>query len=459
MFCWLNPYFKSVVNHGKSIELDATFRIIYPLAACIPQMVIQNTGVPLGLLIAPSETCNLYSMLFEALKLHESNEDLYEKMLSMNFITDEHKSFIRLKKKYNLNVYNCYTHLIRTIGASSALGLLLKKILFCKTHEEFKEKYTKFVTMYMMIYEITMKKKNVNIKKTENRFLKVGKLLGITPKGVKIDPEFAHAPLFCRVLKEIPTTNNYAEAFHRSLNEIASDRRISMMNRVALVAKKIMERFNNIRNSSESNQKNYIQKLRKQSTISLERKPECKHKLEKNECDCGQAKYYSALYHFQLPCQHCILNPKWTDEFIMNQFEEFSTVFSQLEKDTKELEIKEFDPDAFDQMNEKEEEEDQEEEEDKEDDKNDQEDLSNIIPKKYDDELSNFIYEVYWEMKNICKIDKIETATIIMNVQYEILNDENFKYQIANNKSEYFAILEVKTWLKIYEQKGILSKF
>ncbi len=160
------------------------------------------------------------------------------------------------------------------------------------------------------------------------------------------------------------------------------------MNRVALVAKKIMERFNNIRNSSESNLKNYIQKLRKQSTISLERKPECKHKLEKNECDCGQAKYYSALYHFQLPCQHCILNPKWTDEFIMNQFEEFSTVFSQLEKDTKELEIKEFDPDAFDQMNEKEEEEDQEEEEDKEDDKNDKEDLSNIIPKKYDDELS-----------------------------------------------------------------------
>lgn len=62
-------------------------------------------------------------------------------------------------------------------------------------------------------------------------------------------------------------------------------------------------------------------------------------------------------------------------------------------------------------------------------------------------------------MKNICKIDKIETATIIMNVQYEILNEENFKYQIANNKSEYFAILEVKTWLKIYEQKGILSKF
>lgn len=31
----------------------------------------------------------------------------------------------------------------------------------------------------------------------------------------------------------------------------------------------------------------------------------------------------------------------------MNQFEKFSTVFSQIEKDTKELEIKEFDSDAF----------------------------------------------------------------------------------------------------------------
>lgn len=70
-------------------------------------------------------------------------------------------------------------------------------------------------------------KKNANIKKTEISFIKVGNLLGITPKGEKIDHGFAHAPLFCRVLKEIPTTNNYAEAFHRSLNEFAADRRLA----------------------------------------------------------------------------------------------------------------------------------------------------------------------------------------------------------------------------------------
>lgn len=147
----------------------------------------------------------------------------------------------------------------------------------------------------MMIYEISMKK-NVNIKKTKIKFLKVRKLLGITPKGGKIDHGLAHASLFCRVLKETPTTNNYAEAFHRSLNEIAADKRINMMSIVGLVAKKIMERFNNIRNSLEFNLKNYIQKLRKKATVSLERKPECKHKFDKNEFDCGRAKYYSTYY-------------------------------------------------------------------------------------------------------------------------------------------------------------------
>lgn len=50
-----------------------------------------------------------------------------------------------------------------------------------------------------------------------------------------------------------------------------------MMKRVGLVAKKKMEGFNNIRNSSESNlkKKKYIQKLRKKATVSLEQKTEC----------------------------------------------------------------------------------------------------------------------------------------------------------------------------------------
>lgn len=147
----------------------------------------------------------------------------------MNFITDEHKSFIRLKKVWFKCVKLLYTSNKKVVYTSRfpfCLGLLLKKILFCKTHEEFKEKYTKFVTMcYDDLWNYDEKK--VNIKKTEISFIKIGNLLGITPKGEKIDSGFAHAPLFCRVLKEIPTTNNYAEAFHRSLNEFAADRRLT----------------------------------------------------------------------------------------------------------------------------------------------------------------------------------------------------------------------------------------
>lgn len=41
------------------------------------------------------------------------NFSYYEKYAEKNYLTDEHKSFIKLPKKYNLEMYNCFVHLIR----------------------------------------------------------------------------------------------------------------------------------------------------------------------------------------------------------------------------------------------------------------------------------------------------------------------------------------------------------
>lgn len=64
-FAWLRPYFHDFVLKTNTIGLDATFRVLKPFKVCIPQCIIQNTGVPLGILVAPSESFNLYSLLFK----------------------------------------------------------------------------------------------------------------------------------------------------------------------------------------------------------------------------------------------------------------------------------------------------------------------------------------------------------------------------------------------------------
>ncbi|KAK8863931.1 hypothetical protein M9Y10_011624 [Tritrichomonas musculus] len=54
-FAWLHPFFYDIVTKTDSIGLDATFRLLKPFKVCISQCIIQNTGVPLGILVADSK--------------------------------------------------------------------------------------------------------------------------------------------------------------------------------------------------------------------------------------------------------------------------------------------------------------------------------------------------------------------------------------------------------------------
>lgn len=53
----------------------------------------------------------------------------YLTKLKYVFITDEHRSFDKLKSDYNLNIYKFFAHLIRSMGPHSALKLFLRDIL------------------------------------------------------------------------------------------------------------------------------------------------------------------------------------------------------------------------------------------------------------------------------------------------------------------------------------------
>ena len=150
-FAWLNPYIDQIFDLGKTIELDGTFRVLFPYVACIPQMVFKNTGIPLGILAGPSESSNLYSLFFESLKILDG--ELFNKAMNYFYITDEHKCFKKLSKKYNISIYNCYTHLIRSVGANSLLGLLLKDILYCPTSDEYFANFIKNSHALLSLYK------------------------------------------------------------------------------------------------------------------------------------------------------------------------------------------------------------------------------------------------------------------------------------------------------------------
>ena len=54
------------------------------------------------------------------------SQELFKLFQSKTYITDEYSCFNRLKTLYDLKINKCFTNLIRSIGSSSILGLLMR---------------------------------------------------------------------------------------------------------------------------------------------------------------------------------------------------------------------------------------------------------------------------------------------------------------------------------------------
>ena len=200
-FAWLHPFFYDIVTKTDSIGLDATFRLLKPFKVCISQCIIQNAGVPLGILVADSKSFEFYSLLFELLNKIDPSGKLFQLFQEKTYITDEHKCFDKLKTVYKLTIYKCFTHLIRSVGSASVLGLLLRDILFSYTKEEFESNRLRNTHILQYLY-------NNDPKKDDARYTKVSKVLGYDIKGnpCPIDESYSHYILGSTKKYQLQTT-------------------------------------------------------------------------------------------------------------------------------------------------------------------------------------------------------------------------------------------------------------
>ena len=105
MFAWFNPYFIKFLSKTNAIELDATFKVLKPYKACIPQMIVNNIGVPMGIIDGPTENFYLYSLIFQSLLKIDPTKKLFKTFQKKNYVTYEHSCFNRFTKEYDLDIY------------------------------------------------------------------------------------------------------------------------------------------------------------------------------------------------------------------------------------------------------------------------------------------------------------------------------------------------------------------
>lgn len=442
IFCWFSPYFDLIVKSEQfknmtTIELDVTFSALDPYKICIPLLIFRNTGIPLGIIASVSETASLYSIFFEALKKLDSenqNNDFsyFELFQAKKYLTDEHRSFIKVQKEYNIEIYHCYVHLIRSVGANSLLGFLLSDILYQYSIEERKKNYERFFHTFKLLYE---KRSDISDK---TRFDKISEILGKDPEGNKIKISRSYAPIYERIADNIPTSTNHIESFHKHINEITKGLRTLTM-RLAYICKYIIDRTLRSNNSSKENLKAYLKRIKDKASdheVSIN---------QKQLCDCSRKLYYSRLYGINVPCIHEILQLN-DDKIIIESFKEYDLDFTQFAQN--ELEIYDIETDLKFKND------DNSNNQDNQDDLN-QSKLILISPDDIieDDIIEHIVKNTERQLKDVISKYKIDVAVLSLKLYKEMMDDEKLKNL---EEAKFWATFQVRLWLNILKNRRVI---
>ena len=112
---WLAPEALDVIRQFCYCELDATFYTMKPCVRCVPQFIKMNTAYPIGLIIAPSESLDLYEMLFEGI-WHFVKTTGFNPGFNFPVLSDAGLSLRAFCLRHKLPQFQCHRHLIEGFG-------------------------------------------------------------------------------------------------------------------------------------------------------------------------------------------------------------------------------------------------------------------------------------------------------------------------------------------------------
>ena len=195
-------------------------QFVFRLSFSIPLGIIQrNSGIPLGILALLLESTSLYSMVFEYLKELDKKKPnhkfLYlQKLACKKYLTDEYKSFIKLGLKYNLEIFNCYVHLIRTIGFNSLLGYFLSDLIYTYSETQCNNNYIRIIYIFHSLF----KERKQNSDTTQ--FNKVAQVLGQDPEGNAVETKDLYCPIYKRAEDHLPSCTKYIDSLHMRIYQL-----------------------------------------------------------------------------------------------------------------------------------------------------------------------------------------------------------------------------------------------
>ena len=335
---WIEKHSLSVLKRTNFIELDCSFYVFKPYVYCIPQAIICNEAIPLGISIGPSEANYIYKQFYDFLE--KTDVEAFGIIKDLPILSDEGKALIKFAGDFNLKHFFCFRHIIQKFGADTSIAALTRSLLYSQTLEEFK----KIIELSSSNIDKIFKESNIS------QLKKFAKLFGYesfpmlreaisnkcpssTRKNIE---EYGENPLFFsqslweRARFRVSTCSNHAESMHGKLNKkVRNINSKEFHDRFELIFESIEERI--ITSTKRRNLKEAIQRIKKvaKNYETLTRR-EFENPSEQKESKLQN--FYSILYDCDFPS----IKDVWT--FTITPFESFAasdreSIFIEEEED------------------------------------------------------------------------------------------------------------------------------
>ena len=239
---WLSPTVVSAFTQSSYTELDATFYAMKPYVLCVPQFIKMNCAYPAGLIIAPTESFNLYEMFYQALA-EAVRVSGVPGNVGLCVLSDAGRALKTFCDRHNFRQVQCHRHLIEWFGANSILKTMFLKILRSKNYEEYEQNLNLANAVFLELSrlgEVSKEAAGKYLEFTAQEFGPDGSLHFTDKREMRL-LEWA---IWMRGV--ITTCSNHAESFHLVLKKCCkpNGRHLSILKCLKACIEAIIEKQN-----------------------------------------------------------------------------------------------------------------------------------------------------------------------------------------------------------------------
>jgi hypothetical protein len=229
-FVMVHPVAPSALAECSAVALDASFKALRPCGCYfVPQAIIKNTAVPIGLIVAASEASRALQFFKEALDEASKQWGSVVDWTRIRILGDMGKGLARFCRMNSLPLFICWFHIIRWFGATVVSGAIMREIFRIASDEEWLE------IRDVLVVHIIGLRDDGNLANAD-RILEFIRYIFDGTWG-----EFEQAP-WRRF--GVPLCNNHVEGSHRWFNTV--DLQLPLANRLEWMIDRIDERVKEI---------------------------------------------------------------------------------------------------------------------------------------------------------------------------------------------------------------------